>query len=58
LEVAQLDGSHRKVLLWTSMDQPRGLALSHDKGVLFWADWGKQPRIEQVIYYTVLIGFL
>ena len=47
LEVAEMDGSHRKVLLWTSMDQPRGLALSYDKGLLFWSDWGKQARIEQ-----------
>ncbi len=46
LEVAELDGSHRKVLLWTGMDKPRGLVLSHSTGTLFFADWGKQPRIE------------
>ena len=32
LEVAELDGSYRKVLVWTSMDKPRGLVLSHNKG--------------------------
>lgn len=51
LEVAELDargaGRHRKVLVWTSMDKPRGLVLSHEMGLLFWTDWGKQPRIEQ-----------
>ena len=41
------DGGHRKVLIWTLMDKPRGLVLSHSTGTLFWADWGKQPRIEQ-----------
>lgn len=46
LEVAELDGSHRKVLIWTTMDKPRGLVLSHSTGTLFFADWGKQPKIE------------
>ncbi|KAH6935217.1 hypothetical protein HPB50_004786 [Hyalomma asiaticum] len=27
LEVAELDGSHRKVLLWRDLDQPRAIAL-------------------------------
>ena len=42
LEVAELDGSYRKVLIWTALDKPRGLVLSHSTGVLYWADWGKQ----------------
>lgn len=52
LEVAELDaagaGRHRKVLAWTSMDKPRGVVVSHGAGLLFWTDWGKQPRIEQM----------
>nr|XP_050041186.1 low-density lipoprotein receptor-related protein 6-like isoform X1 [Dermacentor andersoni] len=47
LEVAELDGSHRKVLLWRDLDQPRAIALVPTDGLLFWTDWGDVPKIER-----------
>uniref|UniRef100_A0AC35G4G5 EGF-like domain-containing protein n=1 Tax=Panagrolaimus sp. PS1159 TaxID=55785 RepID=A0AC35G4G5_9BILA len=48
IEVASLDkeGS-RAVLLHENIDQPRGLALDPRKGLMFWTDWGQNPRIER-----------
>lgn len=47
LEVAELDGAHRKVLLWRDLDQPRAVALVPTDGLLFWTDWGDVPKIER-----------
>lgn len=32
IEVANLDGSHRKVLIWESMEKPRAIALHPIEG--------------------------
>ena len=32
IEVSNLDGSHRKVLYWIDLDQPRAIALDPDNG--------------------------
>ncbi|KAK8779995.1 hypothetical protein V5799_018664, partial [Amblyomma americanum] len=37
LEVAELDGSHRKVLVWRDLDQPRAIALVPTDGI-YWLD--------------------
>ena len=34
LEVAELDGTFRKVLVWTGLDKPRGLVLNYNKGMI------------------------
>ncbi|XP_030745699.1 low-density lipoprotein receptor-related protein 6 [Sitophilus oryzae] len=47
IEVATLDGKHRKVLFWTDIDQPRAIAVVPMKGFLFWTDWGEVPKIER-----------
>ncbi|XP_060530301.1 low-density lipoprotein receptor-related protein 6 isoform X2 [Cylas formicarius] len=47
IEVATLDGKHRKVLFWTDIDQPRAIAVVPTKGLLFWTDWGEIPKIER-----------
>ncbi|TRY82715.1 hypothetical protein DNTS_018776 [Danionella cerebrum] len=46
IEVAELDGQHRKVLFWSDLDQPRAIALDPERGRMFWTDWGEQPKIE------------
>lgn len=45
LEVAWLDGSNRKVLVKTTTDAPRELAVNPVKRVLYWIDYGQYPRI-------------
>ncbi|KAK7925154.1 hypothetical protein WMY93_007464 [Mugilogobius chulae] len=46
IEVANLDGTHRKVLLWQNMEKPRAIALHPIEGKIYWTDWGNTPRIE------------
>lgn len=47
VEVSNLDGSHRKVLFWKDLDQPRAIALVPNEGLIFWTDWGETPKIER-----------
>ncbi|CAK8674679.1 unnamed protein product [Clavelina lepadiformis] len=49
IEVARLDGSHRAILHAENVTNPRGLALDPRQGahVMFWTDWGQNPRIER-----------
>uniref|UniRef100_A0A1I7SE82 EGF-like domain-containing protein n=1 Tax=Bursaphelenchus xylophilus TaxID=6326 RepID=A0A1I7SE82_BURXY len=48
IEVACLDKKGvRAVLLHENIDQPRGLALDPRQGLMFWTDWGQNPRIER-----------
>lgn len=35
IEVASLDGSMRKVLIWKDLDSPRAIALYYDAGCVF-----------------------
>lgn len=45
LEVAWLDGRNRKVLIKTTTDSPRELAVNPLKRLLYWIDYGQYPRI-------------
>ncbi|XP_075155675.1 low-density lipoprotein receptor-related protein megalin [Haematobia irritans] len=45
VEVCWLDGSHRKVLVKTTNDAPRELAVNPIKRLLYWIDYGQYPRI-------------
>uniref|UniRef100_A0AAR2JRQ2 EGF-like domain-containing protein n=1 Tax=Pygocentrus nattereri TaxID=42514 RepID=A0AAR2JRQ2_PYGNA len=47
IEVADLDGSFRKVLFWQGLDQPRAIALDPSRGYMYWTDWGEIPKIER-----------
>ncbi|KAM4615156.1 low-density lipoprotein receptor-related protein 6 isoform 1-T1 [Polymixia lowei] len=47
IEVAELDGSLRKVLFWQELDQPRAIALDPGRGYMYWTDWGEIPKIER-----------
>lgn len=45
VEVCWLDGTNRKVLLKTTTDTPRELAVNPIKRLLYWIDYGQYPRI-------------
>lgn len=47
IEVSELDGTNRKVLIWSGLDRPRAIALHYAKGLMFWTDWGVNARIER-----------
>uniref|UniRef100_A0A4W3II89 Low-density lipoprotein receptor-related protein n=1 Tax=Callorhinchus milii TaxID=7868 RepID=A0A4W3II89_CALMI len=47
IEVANLDGSLRKVLFWQDLDQPRAITLDPARGYMYWTDWGEVPKIER-----------
>lgn len=47
IEVSELDGTNRKVLIWSGLDNPRAIALHYAKGIMFWTDWGNNARIER-----------
>lgn len=50
LEMASLSPpNHRTVLFNQNMSQPRGLALDPrpDQCLMFWTDWGNNPRVER-----------
>eukprot|EP00794_Sanderia_malayensis_P008172 gene8172-9048_t len=47
VEVSNLDGSYRKVLVSSDVDKPRGIALAPSQRLMFWTDWGKEPKIER-----------
>lgn len=47
IEVARVDGSSRLVIIDVDIDEPRAIAVHPTKGLLFWSDWGKMPKIER-----------
>ncbi|RWS26517.1 low-density lipoprotein receptor-related protein 2-like protein, partial [Leptotrombidium deliense] len=47
IEVAWLDGNNRKVLVKTTTDAPRELAVNPIKRLLYWIDYGQFPKIEK-----------
>ncbi|KAM9189054.1 LOW QUALITY PROTEIN: low-density lipoprotein receptor-related protein 2 [Mergus octosetaceus] len=49
IEVSKMDGSHRTVLISENITNPRGLVLDPriNAHVMFWTDWGQNPRIEK-----------
>ncbi|XP_065196274.1 low-density lipoprotein receptor-related protein 4-like [Sycon ciliatum] len=47
IEVARLDGTGRKVIINTDLDEPRDITLYPSRGLMFWSDWGNDPRIER-----------
>lgn len=47
IEVADLDGNNRRVLINSELDSPRAIAVNHPSGHMVWSDWGEQVRIER-----------
>ncbi|XP_042878926.1 low-density lipoprotein receptor-related protein 6-like [Penaeus japonicus] len=47
IEVAELYNKYRQVLFWKDLDQPRAIALVPSEGLMFWTDWGENPKIER-----------
>ncbi|XP_027721928.1 low-density lipoprotein receptor-related protein 2 isoform X3 [Vombatus ursinus] len=49
IEVSKINGNHRTVLISENVTNPRGLVLDPriDAHLMFWSDWGKNPRIER-----------
>lgn len=47
IEVSELDGTNRKVLVWQDLEAPRAIAIDYEFGYLFFSDWGSMPCIER-----------
>lgn len=45
IEVSQLDGKYRRVLISENLREPRGIALDPYQRHIFWSDWGENPHI-------------
>lgn len=54
VEVCQLDGKHRKILLSTKTETPTSLAVDPIGRYIFWADQGQKPSIQVTIVLTPL----
>ncbi|KAI1891106.1 hypothetical protein AGOR_G00160530 [Albula goreensis] len=46
IEVAQLNGQHRKTLVSGMIDEPYAIVVDPQRGTMYWADWGNHPKIE------------
>ncbi|XP_019409279.1 PREDICTED: low-density lipoprotein receptor-related protein 2 [Crocodylus porosus] len=46
IEVAKLDGRYRKWLIYSQLDQPAAIVVNPKLGLMYWTDWGRQPKIE------------
>ena len=45
IEVSDLDGKFRKILIHEGLQEPRSLAVDPLEGYLYWSDWGDKPHI-------------
>ncbi|XP_059475497.1 low-density lipoprotein receptor-related protein 1 isoform X2 [Neocloeon triangulifer] len=46
ISVATMDGTQKKVLINTQLDQPHDIRVDPESGWMYWSDWGQKPRIE------------
>ncbi|KAI4903765.1 hypothetical protein NFI96_028807 [Prochilodus magdalenae] len=61
IEVADLDGQNRRVLIHTDLVNPRAITVDPSSRTLFWTDWNRDaPKIESSsmdgLHRTVLVG--
>lgn len=54
IEVCQLDGKHRKILLSTKTETPTSLAVDPVGRYFYWADQGQKPSIQVTLNYCCL----
>ena len=47
IEVCRLNGSSRKIIINSDLDEPRAIVVHPVNGLIFWSDWGKSPKIEK-----------
>ncbi|XP_041357680.1 LOW QUALITY PROTEIN: very low-density lipoprotein receptor-like [Gigantopelta aegis] len=47
IRVLTMDGSVRKTLIQTDLDQPYAIVLDPEKGYMYWTDHGRHPKIEK-----------
>ncbi|XP_028967168.1 low-density lipoprotein receptor-related protein 6 [Galendromus occidentalis] len=47
IEVADVEGRFRKVLIGNDMDLPRSIAVVANNNIMFWTDWGEKPKLER-----------
>ena len=45
IEVSDLSGNYRKVLIKDGLQEPRAIAVDPHYGFMFWSDWGERPHI-------------
>ena len=45
IEVSDLSGKHRSVLISNGLSEPRAIAVDPLGGYMFWSDWGNRPHI-------------
>ncbi|XP_046386652.1 prolow-density lipoprotein receptor-related protein 1 isoform X2 [Ischnura elegans] len=44
--IATFDGTKKRTLISTQMDQPHDIVVDPESGQMFWSDWGANARIE------------
>ncbi|XP_020626035.1 low-density lipoprotein receptor-related protein 4-like isoform X3 [Orbicella faveolata] len=47
ISVSDLDGKNQALLISSGLEEPRGIALDLDDGLMFWTDWGINAKIEK-----------
>uniref|UniRef100_A0A8C5AXU6 EGF-like domain-containing protein n=1 Tax=Gadus morhua TaxID=8049 RepID=A0A8C5AXU6_GADMO len=47
IEVSNADGTMRTVLIWENLDRPRDIVVDPIGGLMYWTDWGANPKIER-----------
>ncbi|XP_055591150.1 low-density lipoprotein receptor-related protein 1 [Uranotaenia lowii] len=45
IEISELDGRYRKVLINKNLQEPRAIVLDPFRKYMYWTDWGDQPYI-------------
>ena len=45
IEVSDLNGNYRKILIQNGLSEPRAIAVDPFSGYMFWSDWGEIPHI-------------
>ncbi|XP_077993538.1 uncharacterized protein LOC144447400 [Glandiceps talaboti] len=47
IKVVDTLGERQHVIIKTGLEMPRALAVYPQRGLLFWSDWGSEPKIER-----------
>ncbi len=49
IEVSNLNGEYRKILVRDGLMEPRAIAVDPQSGYMFWSDWGERPHIGRAL---------